>query len=373
VPARRDVLRGLFWALVVTVPVALGVDFDGNAPYPAQVLAGSAFAGLATTFWTRSPRTAWIVGTVALWSGGSQALPLPGFAVALALVLNAGRRDTTRGGIAAMVAQAVPFTVGSALQGDSVAILTFMPEIAWATGRVLRDRDAVLVRLGERARELDEEREAFAQLSVRYERARIAAELHDIVAHAISVMVVQAGAGQRLARTDMAAVAGTFDAIEDAARQAQRDMERLIALLGDEDGTAPAPDLDLVEVLIDRAARNGLDVGLRLEGDTEDLPAAAAETAYRVVQESLTNALRYAAGAHVQVRLEGAEDALLVEVVNGPATADGALTGAGTGNGLRGLRERVGECGGRLEAGPTGDGGWRVSARLPRRVLAVAA
>jgi signal transduction histidine kinase len=91
------------------------------------------------------------------------------------------------------------------------------------------------------------------------------------------------------------------------------------------------------------------------------------------VQESLTNALRYAAGAAVQVVVRGEPDGLVVEAVNGPAAAEPALTGSGTGNGLRGLRERVGACGGQFEAGPTGDGGWQVAARLPRRVVALAA
>jgi signal transduction histidine kinase len=208
---------------------------------------------------------------------------------------------------------------------------------------------------------------------VRYERARIAAELHDIVAHAISVMVVQAGAGQRLARVDPVASAETFDAIEGAARQAEQDMVRLVGLLADRDAIAPAPDLQLIEELVARSADSGLDVELRLEGEREGLPAAAVETAYRVVQESLTNALRYASGANVRVLVRGADDELLVEVVNGPASAHAALAGAGTGNGLRGLRERVGDCGGRLEAGPDDDGGgWRVSARMPRRALVAA-
>jgi signal transduction histidine kinase len=115
-------------------------------------------------------------------------------------------------------------------------------------------------------------------------------------------------------------------------------MGRLVALLGDERAIGPAPDLALVEELVARSAASGLDVTLRLEGDREGLPPEAGELAYRVVQEGLTNALR------------------------------AALAGAGTGNGLQGLRERVGACGGRLEAGPVTGGGWQVSAWLPRQL-----
>jgi signal transduction histidine kinase len=217
---------------------------------------------------------------------------------------------------------------------------------------------------------LEEEREAFASLSVRYERARIASELHDIVAHAISVMVIQATAGQRLAARDPDRTAETFSVIAEAARQAEQDMGRLVALLGDEGAAGPAPDLGLVEELVARAAGSGLDVTLRLEGEREGLAAHAVEAAYRVVQEGLTNGLRYAAGAPVAIVVRGGQEVLVVEVDNGPATARADLAGAGTGSGLRGLRERVGACGGTFEAGPRPDGGWRLVARMPRRALA---
>ncbi len=214
------------------------------------------------------------------------------------------------------------------------------------------------------ARELEAEREAHARLSVRYERARIASELHDIVAHALSVMVVQAGAGQRLAAVEPELTAETFEAIAGAARQAEADMGRLVALLGD--ATGPAPDLPLVDELVARAAGSGLDVSLRLEGDRESFPPAVTQVAYRVVQEGLTNALRHAAGASVDVRLRGDAAELLVEVVNGPQTGAAPLAGSGTGNGLRGLHERVSACAGSLDAGPQADGSWRLAARMPR-------
>jgi signal transduction histidine kinase len=146
-------------------------------------------------------------------------------------------------------------------------------------------------------------------------------------------------------------------------------MGRLVALLGDEPA-GPAPDLALVEELVARAAGSGLDVTLRLEGAVDVVPAITAEAAYRVVQESLTNALRYAAGAAVAVTLRGGDDAIDVEVRHGGSARAPELHGAGTGNGLGGLRERIDACGGTLDAGPTAGGGWRVAARIPRRSLA---
>jgi signal transduction histidine kinase len=266
-------------------------------------------------------------------------------------------------------------TLGAAVWADNTdgwlvpAIL--LVGTAWIAGRAIRERDLVAERLAERAEELEREREAFAALSVRYERARIASELHDIVAHAISVMVVQAGAGQRIAAVDPELTGETFEAIAGAARQAERDMTQLVALLADDEAIGHAPDLTLVEELIARAAGSGLDVTLRLEGSREGLPAAAVQTAYRVVRESLTNALRYASGAPVHVLVRGGAGTLDVEVVNDAAADAQALAGHGTGNGLRGLRERVGASGGRLEAGPREDGGWRVAARIPCAMAAV--
>ena len=307
-----------------------------------------------------------VAGTTLCGIGG----PIPDGPMALLLAasfgigLYAGRVL----GVIAVVALFVADLTHALSAEDWVPTVMF-PAVFWGAGRAMRGHEIVAARLRERNAELEREREAYAQLSVRYERARIAAELHDIVAHAISVMVVQASAGQRLAAVDPGLTRETFHTIADAARQAEGDMGRLVALLGDADGTAPAPDLALVEELVRRAAGSGLDVALRLEGPLDDLPAPVAETAYRVVQESLTNALRYAAGADVAVRLRGGDEAIDVEVSNGSARAQDELSGAGTGNGLAGLRERLDACGGTLAAGPLPGGGWRVAARIPRRAV----
>jgi signal transduction histidine kinase len=357
------------WIGLAAIAFGLGtapLDHAYAFSYVAGAIIGGAFgAG------RRHPRGAWLL-TAAAVLAATPFGPLPtGMTfVAVAQAFWTGRHDRgwwAVGGLVALVAALEINLVGT----DSFVPALILPAAAWGAGRALGERELVAKQLAQRARELEEEREAHAALSVRYERARIASELHDIVAHAISVMVVQASAGQRLAH-DPEATAETFEAIAGAARQAERDMGRLVALLGDKKAIGPAPDLALVEELVARAAGSGLDVMLRLEGEREGLPAEVGEAAYRVVQEGLTNALRYAAGATVAVRVRAAREDLTVEVENDATDRQPALAGAGTGNGLRGLRERVDACGGRLEAGPTARDGWLLSARLPRRIGAVA-
>jgi signal transduction histidine kinase len=363
VTARRaDLLAGLV-ALAVSVGTA---PLQGGEPhdYVAAVAVSAALAAART-----HPRSAWIVTAATLLACAPLGPALDGVAlVVVAQTFCAGRFDGRWGGIAGLVAIVAALEVN--LLGETAWVpALILPAAAWGAGRALRERELVATQLAERVAELEEERDAHAELSVRYERARIASELHDIVAHAISVMVVQASAGQRLTH-DAEATAETFQAIAGAAREAEQDMGRLVALLGDEQAIGPAPDLALVEELVGRAAGSGLDVNLRLEGEREGLPAAVGVSAYRVVREGLTNALRYAAGARVEVVVRGLPHELVVEVENDPAAGDPALSDAGTGNGLRGLRERLAELGGTLTAGPTEAGGWLLAARMPRRVAA---
>jgi signal transduction histidine kinase len=361
---RAELLLGL-------VAAALGVgsaaiEQAGAAGYLAGAIVGGALAG-----GRRHSRAAWLVTAAALLAAAPFG-PVPTGVSLLAVVQAfwAGRGDGRWWGIAGLIALVAGLELNQLLTHDSGVPALLLPGAAWGAGRALRERELVAAQLAERVRELEDEREAHATLSVRYERARIASELHDIVAHAISVMVVQASAGQRLAARDPEATAETFEAIAGAARQAEEDMGRLVALLGDEHAIGPAPDLALVEELVARAAGSGLDVTMRLEGQREGLPAPLVEAAYRVVQEGLTNSLRYAAGAAVSVLVRGDRSALTVEVTNAPTSSEVALTGAGTGTGIQGLRERVGACGGMLAAGSTPEGGWCLSARLPRRVAA---
>ena len=242
----------------------------------------------------------------------------------------------------------------------------------WLVGRVVRSRRKLAEQLHARNQELRAEQELFALESVRYERARIARELHDIVAHCLSVMVVQASAGQRLAPADRAGVAGALESVAQAAAQAQTEVGRLVELLGGGPAAGPPPGLAMVGELVRRAGDTGLAVSCRFVGACDRLAPAASEAAYRVVQEALTNALKHAPGAPVDitVRSQGAEVA--VDVVNAPGRLrPSGLERSGAGFGLAGMRDRVAACGGSLICGPTTAGGWQVSALLPMAPAAV--
>jgi signal transduction histidine kinase len=237
-----------------------------------------------------------------------------------------------------------------------VPVLTLGP---WAVGRFVRSRRDLTEQLAARGRELEAERSMFAAEAVRYERARIARELHDIVAHCVSVMVIQASAGRRLAATDPVSAGEAFDAIGDIARQAESEIGRLFALLtrGEQDSVR------LIGELVARAGAAGLSVSCRFAGS---LSAQVPDVAYRVVQESLTNALKHAPGAQVEILITGSAGQVEVDVCNGPAVAPpSGLERSGGGRGLAGMRERVTACGGEISVGPADGGGWRVVAILP--------
>lgn len=228
---------------------------------------------------------------------------------------------------------------------------------AWLRSRRESERNAL------RASALEHE----AALAVTAERARVARELHDIVAHNLSVVVLQAAGARAQRGDDGDRVHGTLEKIESSGREALVEMRRMLEVLRAEDGSdvdlAPQPGLDRLTSLVEGVRRAGLDVDLTVESSATDVSPALALTAYRIVQESLTNALKHAGHARVAVRVRRDLDALVVEV-----TDDGAGTGAsadGSGHGLVGMRERAALLGGTLEAGPLPGGGFGVRARLP--------
>ena len=240
----------------------------------------------------------------------------------------------------------------------------------YAAGLAVASRRRASAELEVRARELEEEREIFAEQSVRYERARIARELHDIVAHSVSLMVVQANAGERLAAVDPASAAEAFTSISEAARQAEAEIDRLVELLNDP-VPDPSPGLRIVEELVARAHASGLAITCQLRGDIDDLGGGGADAAYRMVQEGITNAMKHAPGAPIAVLISGDGDRVEVSVTNGPPRP--GLLGPGAVRRRprsRGMRERLQQCGGTLESGPTPEGGWRLIARLPHRSAA---
>jgi len=195
------------------------------------------------------------------------------------------------------------------------------------------------------------------------ERARIARELHDVVAHSVSIIAVQAGAAESLVERDPARAREHLGAVRRTAREALTEMRRLLDVLReDEPAYAPQPTLATLAALVEETRRAGVPVELVREGSDDPLPPGVDLAAYRIVQEALTNVRRHAGSAPTRVRIRHAAGAVEVEVVNGPATSPGE--GPGGGRGLLGMRERVRLYGGSLDAGPE-DGGFAVRARLP--------
>jgi signal transduction histidine kinase len=239
---------------------------------------------------------------------------------------------------------------------------------SWYVGRRLRLRQ-------ERAAELLRDRAAEARRIVAEERTRIARELHDVVAHRVSLMTVQAGGAKAVAGEDPAAALQAMGAVEEAGRAALEELRHLLGVLrpetADRDDLGPQPGLAELPKLVDQIRQAGVDVALAADGLPGELPARLDLFAYRIVQEALTNVLKHAGpGVHTDVRLHADRNAIIIEVTDDGRTASGA-NGAGSawegvgGHGIVGMRERARLLGGSLEAGPRAEGGFRVTVRLP--------
>ena len=222
--------------------------------------------------------------------------------------------------------------------------------------RVIRDRD-------QRAELAERERDLMAREAVADERARIARELHDVVAHSVSVMVIQAQAGPRLL-ADAERVQDVFGSIEATGKEALVELRRLLGILrtGDDQlAVGPQPGLDSLESLVEQVRHAGLPVEVRVEGDPVRLPPGIDLSAYRIIQEALTNTLKHAGQAEAEVTVRYGASSLDLEVVDNGSTA----TANGSGHGLIGMRERVALYGGSLEAGARNGHGYAVRAHLP--------
>jgi signal transduction histidine kinase len=247
--------------------------------------------------------------------------------------------------------------------GEVVPTWFFVAGI-WAFGRWMRSRRFQTKQLEDRATQLEIEREETARAAVAEERARISRELHDVVAHSVSVTVVQAQAAQRLIEAEQTDLRQALGSIETTGRQALVELRRLLGVLRRTDtdlSLAPQPGLDSLDDLIEQMRDVGLPVELRIEGEAEPLPPGVGLSAYRIVQETLTNTLKHAGPARAQVTIRYRNDEVELEI-----TDDGTGTGrgGGAGQGLIGMRERVAIYGGVFESGRQ-NGGYLVRARLP--------
>ena len=254
------------------------------------------------------------------------------------------------------------------IPGRTTAELILIPVefgIAWAAGYALRMRGEQVEAAETRAARAEREREAAARVAVAEERARIARELHDIVAHAMSVMMLQVGAVRHKLPQSLDEDREALKGVEQAGRTALTEMRRLLGAMR-QDGQAleltPQPGLDRLDSLLEEVGRAGLPVRLHVDGDRFPLPRGVDLSAYRIIQEGLTNALKHADASHADVTVRYGSNELQIEILD---DGRGAATTNGVGHGLVGIRERVALFGGVLATGRSDLGGYLLTARLP--------
>jgi signal transduction histidine kinase len=329
--------------LVLTVPLA----WRRVAPLPA--VGGSMAGAIVLALLTRhdtEPQTPIVVMLVAAYSAGAH-LPRREALAGLGLVIMAILVDEP---------------------GDTI-VLGPVCFGAWLAGRLWQGRERDARRMAELAEALERERVEEGRIAVAEERARIARELHDVVAHAMTTIVLEAGAERLNLEPGQERTGNALRGIERTGRQALEEMRRLLGVLregDDEPALAPQPSLARVDELVEHVRGTGLPVDLRVTGTPVELSPGLDVNAYRIVQEALTNVLKHAAAGAATVAIAYDARSLTIEV-----TDDGRgdeRNGAG-GHGLTGLRERVALFGGELEAGERPDGGFGVRARLPLEAL----
>ena len=333
----------------------------GDVPIPTVLV--FAVAGAALYWRRRAPLVVLAVALIA-WAVtiGSGYADLGG--VAIIALYSAGRYATDDrwghvGVAAAIVVVNVDGLTDPAPWGEAVfgGVVMF---VAWYVGRRLRLRE-------ERAAELRREQAAEARRIVTEERTRIARELHDVVAHRVSLMTVQAGAAKAVAAADPEAALRAMGAVEEAGRQALDELRHLLGVLRPEtdlDGLVPQPGLADLPRLVEQIRGAGVEVSLATDGVSAELPARVDLFAYRIVQEALTNVLKHAGpGAHTEVRLGTDRSGIVIEVLDDGNGTDDGMESAG--HGIVGMRERARLLGGTLDARPRPGGGFGVVAHLP--------
>jgi signal transduction histidine kinase len=277
-------------------------------------------------------------------------------------------RDPRQAAIGLVFVVAGPAVVVYRIPGHSTAELIFIPlefAISWVAGFALRERAEQAEAAEVRAAQAERERDAVARVAVAEERVRIARELHDVVAHAVSVMVLQVGAIRHKLPDPQEEDRDALRSVEQVGRTALNEMRRLLAAMRDEeDGLelSPQPGLDGLDALLEDIGRAGLPVRLHVEGDPVPLPRAIDLSAYRIVQEGLTNALKHARAKTADVTVCYRPDELQLDIRD---DGRGSSTSNGRDQGLLGVRERVKIYGGNMTAGTAPQGGFVLSTHLP--------
>jgi len=327
--------------LLQTLPLLL------RRRYPLSVLAIVLSASIATQY---------VVGA------------LPPFALGLALYTVAShteRRIALRAGLAAVALLPLSLITRADWNGgESVWHVIVFAVAAWILGDNLRTKRAYYRELEERAARLEREKEEGTRRAAAEEKARIARELHDVIAHSVSVMVVQAAAARDVFEKQPERAREALRSIEESGRSALTELRRLLGIVrtGEQGSREPQPGLAALEELVEQVRTTGLEVELKREGELGELPTGVDLSAYRIVQEALTNTLKHAQATRAQVLLDRRERELAIEVTDDGA---GPVEESTNGHGLIGMQERVALLGGVLEAGPEESGGFAVKARFP--------
>jgi signal transduction histidine kinase len=351
----RDHINGpegpLWFDIMAMLAIVLPMLARRRFPFGAPAALGVAAALTSFVDKTVVPYdgVTFLVGCAALFLVGSlpdRSQAVTGFAVAegvLAVVVH----NDPRSGVGNFIVASIIFSI--------------VWTIAFGVGRKSLEADEAK----KRAARAEREREEQARTAVADERARIARELHDVVGHSVSVMTVQASGVRRLLRPDQQRERDALLVVERTGREALAEMRRMVGVLRrPEEGPvlAPQPSLEHLDRLVEQAREAGLPVELRVEGDAFQLPAGVDLTAYRLVQEGLTNALKHAGATRAEVVVNYSDGELEVVVSD---DGRGVASGDGGGHGLVGMRERVSVYGGELDAGPRPEGGYRLRAKLP--------
>jgi signal transduction histidine kinase len=338
--------RGVWIGAIAVTAAAL--LFRRRAPLPVLVVV-LAMVGLASSLDSPEDPTYWFLATVvATYAVG--AYPRPPVAIAgLGLVL-------------------AYFAGGAAVDGQPIGDIMFVWLLlggVWAAGRLIERRTNEAARLERQTRILEEEREQRAREAIAEERARIARELHDIVAHGVSTMVLQVGGVRRRLKGDQSAELDVLINVEETGRRSLVEMHRMLGIMRQADNgalLAPQPGLGRLEELAESTRAAGLPVELSIEGEPVELPSGLDLSAFRIIQEALTNTLKHAGPARASVTVTYLPDALDLEVLDDGA---GSANSDAGGHGLLGMRERVALFDGRLDTGVRPDRGYRVHAHLP--------
>jgi signal transduction histidine kinase len=374
----------VFDSVLALVAASLPMAFFASMPVPSGVPVGILAVGYALVLLHTLPLVArrrfpgTVLGICVATGLAFAALFMPPFVLGPAMLVAVysvaayGRRWVSLAGlvVAELGLAAVWFTPAMLERSTFLGFMGFIA-VAWVLGHFVGDRQLYAAQLEERTAELERAREELARRAVVEERLRLARELHDVVAHAMSVIAVQSGVGAHVAASRPEEVGKALAAIEATSRGALEELRRLLGVLRqDSDPQAsltPVPGLANLDRLLAEVGKAGLAVRVRVEGTPLQLPAGVDLSAYRIVQEALTNVAKHAGSAHAQVTIGYRDQDVTVEITDdgrGVVTPVGDGRG-GTGHGLIGMRERVAAFNGQLAVGPRPGGGFRVAARLP--------